>query len=292
MPNPLRSTALFLLVAVAAVAPGCGKKLQSTLAPENSPPVVRLEGTAAPGGESGALTAQLRWTATDPDGRVDHYLVTSDIARLGQESAWSITGATSQVLRFRRPERGAAARSLASPSEFSFFAVQAVDDQGACSKPAHLAFFDEDIAPTVTITQPHPSPLLTSMVPPDVWIHWEGSDPDGPNGRPAKYKYKLFPHGPDVPWTAWLTDPDSLRRRFAPTFPGWDSISGDSTRIRLTGLEPMSEYLFVITALDAEGAYDPVFSLSKNMLRMVVSASSEFGPRITLFNEFFSYTYR
>jgi hypothetical protein len=290
MPNPLRSAALYCLVAATVVAPGCGHRLQTTLGPANRPPVVRLEGTASPGGMTGTLLAHLRWTASDPDGRVDHYLVTTDLARLGQESAWSVTTANEQALHFRRAERGAAERSSPAAGDFGFFAVRAVDDRGACSELDYRAFFGENIAPTVRITQPYPSALLPPTVPPNFWIRWAGSDPDGPNGRPAKYKFKLIPRSPDPAYFAYLQNPDSLRRQFAPAFAGWDSISGDSTRIRLTSLTPNSEYLFVITALDAEGAYDPVFSLEKNMLRMFVS---DWGlqPRLTLFNEFFSYTY-
>ena len=290
MSNPLRSAALCFLVAVTAAAPGCGNRLQSTLGPANRPPVVRLEGSASPGGVTGTVSAHLRWSASDPDGRVDHYLVTTDPSRLGQESAWSVTTANEQDLRFRRAERGATERSSPAASDFGFFAVRAVDDRGARSELEYRAFFDEDIAPTVRITQPAPSSLINPRVPPSFWIRWAGSDPDGPNGRPAKYKFKLIPRSPGAEYFVYLQDPDSLRRQYAPTFAGWDSISGDSTRIRLTGLAPKSEYLFVITALDAEGAYDPVFSPDKNMLQMVVSAWVE-PPRITLFNEFFSYTY-
>jgi len=291
MPNPLRSVALLCLAAATVAAPGCAKRLQSTLAPANQPPVIRLEGVAAPAGATGTLAARLRWTARDPDGRVDHYLVTTDLAGLARESAWSATTAAEQVLSFRRAERGAAQRSSPATSAFTFFAVEAVDDRGARSEAAYRAFFDEDIAPTVTITQPTPSPLITSTVPPDVWIRWAGSDPDGPNGRPVKYKYTLFRNSPGIPWSVWLADPDSLRRQFAPAFAGWDSVSGDSTAHRYTGLVPGSEYLFVITALDAEGAYDPVFSLSKNMLRFFVVPMGAAGPRLTLFNETFTYTY-
>lgn len=291
MPNPLRSTALCCLVAVTAVAPGCGKRLQSTLGPANRPPVVRLEGTASPAGPTGTVSAHLRWSASDPDGRVDHYLVTTDLARLGQESAWSVTTENEQGLRFRRAERGAAGPSSPAGGDFGFFAVRAVDDRGARSELEYRAFFGENIAPTVRIMQPRPDPFgLSPPVPPSFWIRYEGSDPDGPSGRPTKYKYKIFHRTPSTPITQWLADPDSLRRQFAPTFPGWDSISGDSTRIRITGLVPNSEYLFVITALDAQGAYDPVFSWETNMLRVFVSAWV-MPPRITLFNESFHYDY-
>lgn len=77
----------------------------------------------------------------------------------------------------------------------------------------------------------------------------------------------------------------------APTFAGWDSISGDSTELRLTNLTIGKEYLFAITAIDAEGAYDPVFSLDKNMLRMDVVHPERYGPQITMYNDQFNFTY-
>ena len=291
MPNPLRFAALFLVVAATLVVPGCGSRLQNTVGLPNQRPVVRLESTFVPAGDAEMSAARLRWTATDPDGRVDHYLVTEDPTALNRQLGWVKTSDREQTLRFRRATPGGAALAARASRGFQFFAVQAVDERGETSRPDYRAFFGDDVAPTVQITQPRPSGLIYPTVPPTVWIHWQGSDPDGPNGRPTKYKCKLFRRDSGGPWGIWLSNPDSLRRQFAPGFAGWDSISGDSTQVRLTNLQINSEYLFVITAFDAEGAYDPIFSLDKNMLEMHVTTPGILGPRITLFNEFFTYTY-
>ncbi len=289
MLHPMRPAALCALIAVTVVAPGCGKRLQSTIGPPNQPPAVRIERPSVSGGDGESVTARLHWTATDPDGRVDHYLVTRELAALDRESGWTAVTEREQTLGFRRAARSAAAASRPLRDDFEFFAVRAVDDRGAVSEPAAVALFDENVAPTVEITSPHPSRLLAATVPPDFPIHWTGSDPDGRRGLPAEYKYKLWKRGPEVPWQAWLIDPDSLRRQFAPAFAGWDSCDGGSTSLRLTGLTPNTEYLFAITALDRDGAYDPVFSLDKNVLLMSVGWAP--GPRLTLFNETFYYQY-
>lgn len=289
MPDPMRFAALCALVAVTVVAPGCGRSLRNTVGLPNRPPAIQLERPSVSGGSAGEVTARLRWAATDPDGRVDHYLVTREFAALDRESGWSAVAEREQTLHVRRAAPTSAGPARLPRDDFEFFAVRAVDDQGAVSEPATAVLFDENVAPTVRIDTPHPGRLLTSVVPPDFRLHWTGSDPDGHKGLPAKYKYKLWKRGPDIPWSAWLTDPDSLRRQFAPGFPGWDSISGDSTSVRVAGLSPGCDYLFVVTALDRDGAYDPVFSLDKNMLRMTVGWVA--GPRLTLFNESFQYQY-
>jgi len=289
MPASLRLIAICSLVAVAAVAPGCGRNLQNSLGLPNSPPEVHLESAPLATGDAEALTAHLTWTATDPDGRVDHYLVTTDLAALSRETeGWSVTTERRRTLQVRRAVRGAAQPAGRAEPEFDVFAVRAVDDRGAVSKPASRAFFGENVAPTVRITRPVPTPLLAPWVTPQVRIVWEGVDPDGHPDRPVRYKYKLFKLGSDIPWRAWYADPDSLRRQFAPAFAGWDSLDGKETELVLSGLQVGAQYLFVLTAFDREGAYDPVFSLDKNVLLMTVMAGT--APQISIYTDFFNYT--
>ena len=130
---------------------------------------------------------------------------------------------------------------------------------------------------------------------PAVRIKWEGKDFIDPNGfvfeKPVKYKYKLYKSGPDIPWSRWLSEPDSLRRQVAPEFAGWDSTGPDSAEVQYTNLTPQNEYLFVVVAIGRSGAYSPIFSLDSNMLKMYVGFAGALGPMITLFNSFFSYTY-
>ena len=289
MSRCMRFAALCVLIAAALVPSACSKRLQNSVGLLNQPPTIQIEAPTVSNGGGEFVTARVHWTATDIDGRVDHYLVTRDLSALSRESGWTTSAERERTLGFRRATSAALVPTQPSRDGFEFLAVRAVDDQGAVSVPATLALFDDNVAPTVTIVSPHPQVLLIPQVPPDLRIRWVGSDPDGPDGRPAKYKYKLWKRDSSLPWNAWLMDPDSLRRQFAPNFSSWDSTCGDSTSVRVTGLDPSYEYLFVITALDAQGAYDPVFSLSKNMLRMHVGWVT--GPRITLFNETFQYQY-
>ena len=291
MPHPSRLAALLLLATAFLCFTGCSKRLQDAVGLLNQRPTVLLEATSAPTGDTEAFATRLHWTASDPDGRVDHYLVTEDVAAFERESGWTPTSARDQTLSYRRAVTTGVAPTGAAARPFRFFAVRAVDDRGLTSLPGYVALFDGNVAPTVTIDQPMPSNLITVSVPPDLWIYWHGADADGPGGRPAKYKYMLVRHDGTVPWDTWISNPDSLRRQFAPGFAGWDSISGDSVRVHYSNLAVASEYLFVITALDAEGAYDPVFSLNKNMLRFFVVAQGSTGPRLTIFNETFTYTY-
>jgi len=163
MPTRLR-VAAFCCVALAALPmAGCAKKLQQSLGLPNRPPVVQLSSALVPAGDAETVAARLRWSATDPDGRVDHYLVTEDLGALNHETeGWARTTDREQVIRLRR-----AAPVQASPAEktapaFRLFAVRAVDDRGAVSAPAYRAFFGENVAPTVRIVQPRPSQLFGS----------------------------------------------------------------------------------------------------------------------------------
>jgi len=287
-----RVTVAVALAATVAGGWGCAERLRDLAGVTNQPPVVSLTSTAV--GSAGETVAEhhLSWIASDPDGRVDHYLVTTDIGALRHETeGWVATTERQQSVQVRRAVRGAARPTGSAEPEFDFFAVRAVDERGAVSKPAYRAFFGENVAPTVRIVSPTPSQLPAATVPPTFRIRWEGSDPDGPNGRPAQYKYRLF-HGAEISFfLPRLLNPDSLVRPYAPAFAGWDSVSGDSTGVQLTNLQRYDEYLFAITALGAEGAYDPVFSLDRNLLRMFVADPGTLGPLLTMFNSFFSYTY-
>src|SRR5262249_33560856 len=82
---------------------------------------------------------------------------------------------------------------------------------------------------------------------------------------------------------------DSLRSYYAPTFPGWISVGAETTSYQFRNLNPQSTYLFVVTGFDEAGAYDPIFSGDRNMLKFSVSFAGTFGPVITMFNQFFCY---
>ncbi|MBI5710492.1 MAG: hypothetical protein HZC42_09345 [Candidatus Eisenbacteria bacterium] len=292
----MRATARIVPAACVVLAllasAGCGNRLQRTLGLPNQSPEVRLTSTLLSSPDDASVSHRLSWTASDPDGRVDRCLIAEDPA--GDDPAaggWAATVERTRVLSFRRVPLGAAAPADRPARDFRVFAVRAVDDRGALSVPVKRAFFGDDVAPSVRITSPVPSPLYSPYVPPNPVIRWQGSDPDGRHGLPEKYKFRLFRLGPDYPFDVWFRDPDSLRRTFAPTFPGWDSVNWKTTEVQLANLEPQQEYLFVITAIDDQGAYDPLFTQSTNMLRMRVADPAAIGPLITLFQPGFNYTY-
>ena len=290
-----RFTGLALLAAVGLTAAGCGDRL-SPLGLANQPPQVQL--TSTPTGATGASGAlqRLSWSATDPDGRVDHFLVAVDPPSLATADAgWTRSDVSGQLLevRGRRAQPGAAIAAAGAARDFTVFAVRAVDDRGAVSEPAVRAFFGENVAPIVQIVSPRPSALTRAFVPPTFRVRWQGVDPDGPTGRPVYYKYELFPQGgSDFPFDIAIHDPDSLRRYYAPAFAGWDSVGADSMSVVLSGLQPNTQYLFVITAFDDAGDYTPIFTLNSNMLRFQVALPGTLGPLLTIFNSFVNYTYR
>ncbi len=203
------------------------------------------------------------------------------------------------VLAKRRASIGAAGRSRTADlaaggdgRDFDLIAVEAVDDRGAASSPALRAFFEDDVAPSVVITSPVPSALLAVSVPTTVTIHFKGTDPDGPTGEPVSYKYILLGDTSDFPILVAVANPDSLRRYYAPDFESWTSVAntpGVGGQVTLTDLVPGDDYLFVVVAFDAEGAYSPVFSLNSNMLRMRPIVAEVSGPRLHLNSDVISY---
>jgi hypothetical protein len=193
----------------------------------------------------------------------------------------------------------------------SFCVLASIAAQTGCSQPLSRVLLPDagregriaartggNLPPSVQITSPQPSPLITPIVPPSITIHWMGTDPDGQTTQlPVEYRFRLFtqqnPDFPEIPDFIGfaLAYPDSLRALYAPGFAGWDSVPGDSLSVQYLNLVPGSSYLFAITAFDEVGDYDPVFNASKNLLKFLVSFDGAVGPRLTMFNEFFNYTY-
>jgi len=291
IPFHVAAASLALLTALTLIA-GCSERMR--LNPlDNQAPEVNLQPARQPDKSPEGATHLVEWSGTDVDGRVDHYRVAINPRTLDDDDpAWSATNDRRRTLLApRRAGLGAATRDRAGALErsdgrdFDLIAVQAVDDQGALSSPAVRAFFEDNVAPSVEITSPRPSALLTAIVPPTVRIRFTGVDPDGPTGEPAYYKYILLGPGSEFPIDVAITFPDSLRRFYAPAFDGWTVAphkAGVGGEVTLTDLVPGQNYLFAVVAFDAEGAYSPVFSLNSNMLRMRAVFAETSGPRITL----------
>ena len=322
MTSRLVSTAAALGLLALAIT-GCSKKIKDTFLP-NMPPEVRL--TQAPVSAGPADSSQffyayrMDWVGYDPDGRVDYYYIAVDpnfpdqvdtTTRVGQR-VWQKTNKLEQVVFFRSTRPDSVLNSdgkwvFPNAIDYHVFAVAAVDNQGAISKPAWRAFTSFTVAPHVEITSPHTSRFITAIVTPSVRIQWAGTDPDGQfTVKPVKYKFKLFrPRDPDFPGVndpiaQILSQPSILRWMYAPTFgpnPNcptcsyWDSTSGETTQVQYTNLVPNSIYLFAVTGFDEAGAYDPVFSQDSNVLKFAVTFAGTLGPQICMFNDFFNFCY-
>lgn len=281
----------FRFVPAVALVAGCGGRLQEVLLPE-ARPTIRLTRTAIapPGPDRYAYLA--RWTGTDVRGPIHHYRYAIDPVSVDTvDPSWVQTTETERMLAF--PTAGAGLRERRP----HVFVIRAVNARGVMSDPVWFTFAENNLPPMVAITNPIPT-AFPAVVTPDPRIDWTGSDPDGQTTTsPVRYTFRLFgqhnPDRPDIPdYIAYaLLYPDSVRSYYAPGFPGWTSVSGETTWTRYSALNVGSTYLFAITAFDEAGDYDPVFTTFRNMLRMNVVPPGAAGPILTLFNEFFRYDY-
>jgi hypothetical protein len=277
--------------ALLAAASGCARDPRGTLLP-NSLPEVEL--TAAPADPNRLYYYRytLEWTAFDTDGGVEHFLYAVDPPAAG-DTVWTTTRGHSLSLEFRASGTVPGPDSLTLAAESHTFVIAAVDDRRAIGPRVVRSFFSYTQAPTVRILSPKVSNLLPALVSPTVDISWIGDDPDGLRSHsPVRYKYLLL--GPSAPIEDYTYRPDLLKQRYAPDFraeDGWVEVGGEVTAVRLTHLNPGQTYLFVVVAFDEAGAFSPVFSLVHNVVRLRATYAANHGPRITLYNEFFNYTY-
>jgi len=281
--------ALGLWAALAATS--CGEtKLGGTLLP-NQPPTVELTQVPAPADTEGTYAYEVRWSGSDPDGRVVRFWYTVDPpSRANAETVWVKTTANREKFIFRSDSVSSSSATRARG--FHTVAVKCEDDQGAFSALATASFTSTTITPVVQILVPAPNKLLARSVAPVLRVDWLGKDPDGLDStRPVAYRWKLF--GPSSEFTPVqaLGDPDALRRFYAPTFAGWDSVGGDTSFATLHDLVPGQEYLFVVVAIDQAGAYSPVFSADVNMLQFHVDPTLTLGPQISIQAPGFAYTF-
>lgn len=291
-----RRAAAVLAAALMLLAAACARRAKP-LVVANQPPEVSLKSSPLPPPNAGVVSRLMRWTARDPEGRIDHYLYAADPRALDRvDDGWTRTDETSYVLSV--PAHDPA--TLPSGRRGHRFVVRAVDAEGALSAPAWVAFADSgmNIPPQVQILCPRPSAIWPTdqsgaSLPPSVRINWDGIDPDGVfTQKPVKYKYRLFTdNGPDFNLSTIRSDPDSVRRFYAPQFADWDSVGGDSTFVAFSNLIMDKSYIFVVVAFDEAGAYSPVFSLDTNMLYFRVVVASTLGPTISFSGAGFSYGY-
>ena len=288
-----------LLIGLPLVA-GCGNGLRTTPI-ENLAPTVRI--TEAPRDTNAVCTGELgescyaltvSWSGFDPDGRVDHYEYAIDPPSAADaDTVWQTTRVNQVHVDFSA--RVELPRSGPEPPrfrEYHVFVVRAVDDRGRRGPPDFRAFFASTEAPWVLVTDPTPDAFSAARLSSAVRIRWRGGDEDGvTTQRPVRYKYLVITIGSDPSIADVAHDPDVLRRRFAPDFAGWQSLSGGASFVDLDHLTPERDYLFAIVAFDEAGAYSPVFSFNTNILRFRVSLSASLGPVITASSDLFQYTW-
>ena len=293
-PGRTKQFPVVLSILLAIVALGCDKELRQRIAP-NQAPDVRLNRPVAISTEEQAVGYAMSWKAQDQDGRVDHYLYALDPASVDRvDATWIRSSEPSATVRFgRRASSGAAMSATARPRDaFHVFAVRAVDDQGLRSATATLALFEDNIAPTVLIENPAPDASFMAITTINPTITWRGTDEDG---HIVRYKYRLFQAtNPDFPEIADFislvrSNPDTLRGLYGPNFASWDSAASGATSVQYTNLAPNQIYLFAITAVDNRGAYDPIFSPSRNVLVFAATDSPDLGPQICVTSPNFNY---
>ena len=286
-----RAVAALALMLAAVWLPACSRQAPLQLGPNARP---TLEVTQAP------VTAtqpffygyELRWAGFDTDGRIDHFRYAIDPpTAASSETVWVSTPENRRSFLFRSDKLDTLTDQVAEG--FHTIVLEAVDDRGAFSEPVSRSFTSVTIAPTLQITQPVPNHLFTPTFGPSFRLGWKGSDPDGRGtNKPVQYKFKVFSEGSaEFDFITLLVNPDSLRRRYAPHFSEWDSVGGDTTAVDIRDLVPSRRYVVAVVAIDEVGAYSPIMNLDINMLFFNVSFAGLLGPKFTVFNESFFFTY-
>ena len=278
------------LVLAGGLSSGCAKTGYKGVLPGNQRPTVRVTQAPASTTIPYFYAYEVRWSGFDADGQVDHYLYSVDPPGIaGVDTPWVRTTENRHTFLFQS-ETLDSARALTSHG-YHTFVVKAVDNGGLASAPVSRSFTSFTVAPTVQITTPVLNHLLPPIFGPSFRLVWTGTDPDGrTKTKPVRYKYKVFANdNQEFDFLTMLVNPDSLRRRYAPDFAGWNSVGGDTTSIGIHDLLPNHHYVAVIVAFDEVGAYSPVFNYDTNMLYFSVDYAGRLGPTMTVFNESFYY---
>ncbi|MCE9627080.1 MAG: hypothetical protein K8R56_04085 [Candidatus Eisenbacteria bacterium] len=284
--------AALALFAVSIGLSACSKKAGVLDLGPNTRPTLELTQAPVTATQPFFYGYELRWAGFDTDGRIDHFRYAIDPpTATDAETVWVKTTDNRKSFLFRSDDLDTLTDQTAQG--YHTIVLEAVDDRGDFSAPKAVSLTSFTIAPTVQITNPVPNHLFSPTFGPSFRLGWTGSDPDGRGtNKPVKYKYKLFPEGgAEFDFLTVLVNPDSLRRRYAPNFSEWDSVGGDTTAIDLRNLIPNRRYVVAVVAFDEVGAYSPIMNLDQNMLFFSVSFAGLLGPKLTVFNESFFFTY-
>jgi hypothetical protein len=285
-----RAAAALALVSAAIWPAACSKSPPFDPGPNQRP---TIEVTQAPVNATQPFfyAYELRWAGYDVDGRIDHFRYAIDPpTQTVAETVWVNTTENRKSFLFHSDSLSTSADQTAEG--FHTIVLEAVDDRGAPSAPVSRSFTSFTIAPTVQIVQPVLNHLFSPTFGPSFHMTWKGNDPDGrTSNQPVQYKFKMFSDaGSDFDFLRVLTDPDSVRRRYAPHFSEWDSVGGDTTSFDFRDLIPGHHYVVVVVAIDEVGAYSPVMNFDVNMLYFNVSYAGLLGPKLTIYNDSFYYT--
>lgn len=281
---------------VLAMLAGCGK--HAVLAPhENQRPVVRFSQAPSRGGDLYDYSYQMEWTGYDPDGELAGFRYAIDPptpSTLDPEpdTAWVATSAFGGTFQFHAPDPIPGGNPLRAAG-FHVFVLEAVDDRGLRSIPVTVAFNASTIAPSVNIVSPVPSSRYRSYLPPSLIVNWEGFDLDGvASKRPVFYRTKLLSISTPITPQLLAFFPDTLLNYYVPRgWATWDSLGPDVTSRTLHDLPPQQDFVFVVIAFDEAGAYTPYVSGDANALAFRALYASNGGPLLTLFNDFFTFSY-
>lgn len=272
------STIAFVVLLCAATLPGCSRRTLLLTGTDNQPPTIQL---ARPGQD----VRHIDWSAHDPDGRIDHYEITSDPNAIATGAGiWERTEARAYVLQGRPAAPGAMSGRRATATRF--FGVRAVDDQGATSVVVARAFEGDNVTPEVQIVAPRPSSTTEALLVNGSTIRWEGTDPDARTGKPLEYRYLLIDDPQQI--TLVLSNPDTLRALYGPDYGEWTSV-GRRTELTLEGLAELRQYMLVVIAIDEQGDATALFSRATNMLKFNLVHPGTHGPILSVFG---AVTYR
>ena len=290
MKNRAALVVLLALVTGLGFLPGCGGAPPGVRY-ANLRPFVRMTGSIVPQ-DTVSYTAEFFWNGWDDDGIIDHYQYAIDIPpRFTREQiddpapvgiAWRDTLAFRATFLFHvdRPDSMIGADGRLVPrgrwiGPHTMY-VRAVDNEGAVSRAADLAFNATSIEPVTTITLPRvvsgSNGIL--LVGRQVKIAWEGRDPDNsrPNAKPSYYEWKL------IPVVSLLNTPDAsyvVNESPGPAY-DWVRVGGDTTTVSLL-LNPPQNYVFAVRAIDEAGAREDRFEFPRNALRLQSSAATFVG---------------
>jgi hypothetical protein len=282
-----------------AFLPSCSEKAGGRRS-VNLPPEVFIS-SGPPENTPTHFKVDVFWYGTDPDGRVDHFLIKT-VKDAGRDdfppgSAWDSLGGweetASNESTFTLLADSCCTGTGSTVSAVSSWGimVRAVDNEGAVSEePASVFFQAMSVVPRVEIVAPVKLATSFRSVPPQPFIAWRGLDPDGDNGK-LQYKYLVIPEAdlnesypklppldkvrPNEPGTAHAAAPIGYWSEWVPadcTYI-WDL---DLMQYRATQ-NPIMVY---VTAKDEAGAYLPErlyqsYNNGNNWVRLIVAATGK-----------------